>query len=62
MEAIDNVELALINLLYAAADVSHRQEEISNPAERAILTTLLSHTIVADRALREGLGRSLSAR
>src|SRR5271156_1551820 len=55
MEVIDNVELALINLLYAAADVTDRQGEISDPTQRAILTTLLYHIKVADRALRDGL-------
>jgi len=55
MEVIDNVELALINLLYAAADVTDRQEEISDPTQRTILTTLLYHIKVADRALRDGL-------
>jgi hypothetical protein len=56
MQTVDDVERALISLLYASAELSERKEQTSNPAERASLEKLLCSVQLADRVLRLALG------
>ena len=55
MQAADDVERALISLLYASAEVYDRKEETSDPAERASLEELLCSVQLADSVLRLAL-------
>jgi hypothetical protein len=55
MQAINDLELVLIELEYAAADYSHRQASTSDPLERADLEALLPKIRVATLAIRIAL-------
>ena len=57
MQAINDLELVLIELEYAAADYSHRRASTSDPLERADLETLLPKIRVATLAIRIALDK-----
>ena len=57
MQAINDLELVLIELEYAAADYSHRQASTSDPLERADLEALLPKIRVATLAIRIALDK-----
>ena len=55
MQAINDLELVLIELEYAAADYSHRQASTSDPLERADLEALLYKIVTAKRVVKYAL-------
>ena len=57
IQAINNLELVLIELEYAAADYSHRKASTPDPLERADLEALLPKIRVATLAIRIALDK-----
>jgi len=52
MHVIDNLELALIDLEYAVADIAHCKASTSDPLRLADLEALLPKAMAARRAVR----------
>jgi hypothetical protein len=55
VQAVDNLELALIDLEYAAADSSRGRTSFSDPLERADLEALLPKISAANRMVQLAL-------
>jgi hypothetical protein len=52
MQVIDNLEVALIDLEYAVADIAHCKASTSDPLKLADLEALLLKAVAAKRAVR----------